>query len=116
MLAQGALISNTPTNVEIMGKRVHKLEVRFTSESGLDHLVSLKSNNPRLNLGRNSATVLYDPSRPDDVLFLSNLPAPPRVDALGRIELGTLRRNWAALALPVLALAIIGLIGLTLVR
>lgn len=116
LLARGKLLSNTPTGVEVLGKRVHKLEVSFTSESGSEHTIRTKSNNPRLNFGANAAGLLYDPARPDSILFIASLPAPLLVDELGTVELGTPRRNWLALALPALAALVSVLIATILLR
>jgi len=115
-LTQGRLLANTRTNMEIMEKPVHQIEVGFASEFGAAHTIKFKTNNLAMLDAPYGTCVLYNPLRPEDALLVGSLPAQPLVSPNGSIEMDSSLRTSIALALPPLALLVIGAIAWSMAR
>jgi hypothetical protein len=115
-LSQGRLLTNTRTNMEVMEKPVHQLVIGFADDAGANHTIRFKTTNLAMLDAPYGTHVLYNPARPEDALALGSLPAQPLVRPDGSIELTTPLRTTIALALPPLALLVIGVIAWSLAR
>jgi hypothetical protein len=115
-LSQGKLLANTRTGMEVMEKPVHQLEIGFADDAGANHTLTFKTTNLAMLDTPYGTHVLYNPARPQDALALGSLPGQPLVRPDGSIELSTPLRTTIALALPPLALLVIGFIAWSMAR
>jgi hypothetical protein len=90
-LAQGTLVSDEATNVQVNNQPVRRLTFEFTDTSGGRYQVVASTHDAAKLMDDAQEALVYDPRHPADATLIDSLPGHPRIDERGEFDTGGAR-------------------------